>query len=154
MENFSDSIEWKISFKSPSKKLFLIETFLLILLLIYTFFQKEYFFAFLVFIIFFALFVLHFSQTSFLKASLDKEKLHLNDDSFPLSNFSSFAIFESNDNFYLKLYPKSRFSFSKEILLPREKSKIEKIKALLKEKLEEKEEHSNLIDDFLRYLGF
>jgi len=154
MENFSDSIEWKIPFKSPSKKLFLVEIFLLILLLIYTFSQKEYFFAFLLFIIFFGLLVLHFFQTSSLKVSLDKEKLHLNDDSFSLSNFSSFAIFESNDNFYLKLYPKSRFSFSKEILLPKEKSKIEKIKAILKEKLEEKEGHSSLIEEFLRYLGF
>ncbi|MCD6412185.1 hypothetical protein J7K91_00660, partial [bacterium] len=86
--------------------------------------------------------------------SLDKEKIHLNEDSFSLSNFSYFSIFESNDNFYLKLYPKSRFSFSKEILLPKEKSKIEKIRAILKEKLEEKENHPSLIDEFLRYFGF
>lgn len=154
MENFFEPIEWEVHFKSPSKKLFLVEFFLLILLLIYTLSQKEFFFAFLTFIIFFALFVLHFFQTSPLKVSLDKEKIHLNEDSFSLSNFSYFSIFESNDNFYLKLYPKSRFSFSKELLLPKEKSKIEKIKAILKEKLEEKENHPSLIDEFLRYFGF
>ena len=74
---------------------------------------------------------------------------------FYFSDFNSFAILkDSKGNLYLKFYPKSRFKFSREILLPKDKAKITQIKNLLEKILKEKENASeSIIDEILRNIG-
>jgi len=155
MENSSQLIQWQVEPISPSKKLFLIFNFLLFFLLIYFFYLKEYFLVLLIALIIFAWFVIYFHPNQRIDVSLDQEKITLNQDAFYFSDFDSFAIFkDSKENLYLKFYPKSRFKFSREILLPKDKVKITQIKNLLEKILKEKENASeSIIDEILRNIG-
>jgi len=154
MENSSRSIQWKIYPVSLSKKAFWIFNFLLFFLLIYFFSLREYFLILLIVLIIFALFVIYFHSNKILNVSLDQEKIVLNQDIFYLSDFESFVIFKSSKNFYLKLYPKSRFKFPREILLPKDEAKVDQVRDLLKQTLKEKENVSeSIIDEILRSIG-
>ncbi|MCD6085690.1 hypothetical protein J7J41_01715 [bacterium] len=155
MENSSRFIQWKIYPISLSKKVFWIFNFLLCLLLIYFFFLREYFLILLIVLIIFALSVIYFHSNEILNVFLDQEKIVLNQDIFHLSDFESFVIFKSSKNdFYLKLYPKSRFRFPREILLPKDETRVDQIRDLLKQTLKEKKNVSeSIFDEILRSIG-
>jgi len=148
-------IDWRVKKKKVVCRLSCwLFSLLLFLLSIFFYFKDNKFFSLLliIFIIFY-----HFlrgRQTIFY-CSLDENGIVINKKKYLLENFKKFSFSKSKEPF-LRLFSKNKFSLDLKIKLPKDKENREKIRQLLRQKLEEKEgeEEESMIDYLENLFGF